>query len=193
VAQEAGLSRRRFAQLFREQVGLTPKLYRLLRRFQDVSRQIALPRLLNWGAWPWPGDTAIRRIWLTNSDTFQASHPVPIDGLSSGFFEDITFREIVAADLASGRHRNPTSNPQYFTTAYFHRPEELAAEVREARFSEVGVLAVEGPAWSASQFREVWGNPVQRGKLMEFLSPIEKEPSILGASAHLIVAATSVD
>ena len=116
-----------------------------------------------------------------------------IDGLSSGFFGDIIFREIVAADLASGRHRNPTSNPQYFTTAYFHRPDELAAEVREAGFSEVGVLAVEGPAWSASQFREVWGNPVQRWKLMEFLSLIEKEPSILGASAHFIVAATSVD
>jgi hypothetical protein len=34
---------------------------------------------------------------------------------------------------------------------------------------------------------------VQRGKLMEFLSLVEKEPSIHGASAHFIVAATSVD
>jgi hypothetical protein len=32
----------------------------------------------------------------------------------------------VTADLASGQHRNPTGNPAYFTTAYFHRPEELA-------------------------------------------------------------------
>ncbi len=41
VTREAGLSRRRFAQLFREQVGLTPKLYCRLRRFQEVVRKFA--------------------------------------------------------------------------------------------------------------------------------------------------------
>lgn len=115
-----------------------------------------------------------------------------IDGLSSGFFRDATFREIVAADLDSGQHRNSTNNPLYFTTAYFHRPEELAAEVKEAGFSEIRVLAVEGPVWSTSQFREAWSDPVQREKLMEFLSLIESEPSIQGASAHLIAVATPV-
>src|SRR6202041_3521783 len=37
VTRDAGLSRRRFAQLFREQVGLTPKLYCRVHRFQDVD------------------------------------------------------------------------------------------------------------------------------------------------------------
>ena len=41
VTRHAGLSRRRFAQLFREQVGLTPKLYCRLRRFRQVVGQIA--------------------------------------------------------------------------------------------------------------------------------------------------------
>ena len=40
VTREAGLSRRRFAQLFREQVGLTPKLYCRLHRFQGVVRKL---------------------------------------------------------------------------------------------------------------------------------------------------------
>jgi AraC-like DNA-binding protein len=48
VAQEAGLSRRRFAQLFREQVGLTPKLYCRLRRFQGVLRQIPWGAPVDW-------------------------------------------------------------------------------------------------------------------------------------------------
>jgi AraC-like DNA-binding protein len=48
VAREAGLSRRRFAQLFREQVGVTPKLYCRLHRFQDVLRQIALGAPVDW-------------------------------------------------------------------------------------------------------------------------------------------------
>ncbi len=109
-----------------------------------------------------------------------------IDGLSRGFFADPEFRGIVAADLASGQHRNPTNHVEYFTTAYFHRPEELAAEARDAGFHDVVVLAVEGPAWSAARFLNTWDDPAQRASLMKFLSLIEREPSMLGASAHLI-------
>jgi ubiquinone/menaquinone biosynthesis C-methylase UbiE len=112
-----------------------------------------------------------------------------LDGLSTGNFRDAEFREIVAADLASGQHRNPMNHPAYFTTAYFHRPEDLAAEVREAGFGEVQILAVEGPAWSTALFREAWDNHAQRKSLMEFLSLIEREPSVQGASAHFIAVA----
>ncbi len=112
-----------------------------------------------------------------------------MDGLASGFFRDAEFRNIVATDLASGQHRNPTSNPFYFTTAYFHRPEDLDEEVRSAGFDDVETLAVEGPAWSAAQFAESWNEPAQRQSLMEFLSMIEREPSVKGASAHLMAIA----
>lgn len=112
-----------------------------------------------------------------------------IDGLSSGFFADAAFRKIVAADLASGQHRNPTNHPEYFTTAYFHRPEDLAAEVRDAGFGDVQVFALEGPAWSAARFREAWEDPIQRQSLMEFLSLMDREPSVQGASAHLLAVA----
>lgn len=48
VTREAGMSRRRFAQLFREQIGLTPKLYCRLHRFQGVLRQIASGAPVDW-------------------------------------------------------------------------------------------------------------------------------------------------
>jgi len=112
-----------------------------------------------------------------------------IDGLARGFFADEQFRGIVEADLASGQHRNPTNRPEYFTTAYFHRPEELASEAREAGFHDVQVLAVEGPAWSAGQFLAAWNDADQRESLMQFLASVEREPSILGASAHLVAVA----
>lgn len=112
-----------------------------------------------------------------------------IDGLKWGFFADGEFRKVVAADLASGQHRNPVNHPAYFTTAYFHRPEELAAEVRNAGFHDAKIIAVEGPVWSATRFEEAWNDPAQREKLMEFLSLIEQEPAILGASAHLLAVA----
>jgi ubiquinone/menaquinone biosynthesis C-methylase UbiE len=112
-----------------------------------------------------------------------------IDGLSSGFFQDEQFRKIVAADLASGQHRNPSDRPAYFTTAFFHRPEDLAAELREAGLESVRVVAVEGPVWSTSYFHRAWSDAQQRSELMQFLSLVEQEPSILGASAHLLAVA----
>jgi AraC-like DNA-binding protein len=48
VTKEAGLSRRRLSQLFREQVGITPKLYCRLLRFRQVVRQIASGGPVDW-------------------------------------------------------------------------------------------------------------------------------------------------
>jgi AraC-like DNA-binding protein len=48
VSLDSGLSRRRLGQLFREQVGMPPKLYCRLRRFQDVVQQIARGGPVDW-------------------------------------------------------------------------------------------------------------------------------------------------
>jgi AraC-like DNA-binding protein len=48
VARDSGLSRRRLSQLFREQIGIPPKLYCRLRRFQDVVQQIARGGPVDW-------------------------------------------------------------------------------------------------------------------------------------------------
>jgi ubiquinone/menaquinone biosynthesis C-methylase UbiE len=112
-----------------------------------------------------------------------------MDGVGSGFFSDPQFREIVAGDLASGEHRNLSNHPHYFTTAYFHRPEELREEVFEAGFSDVNVVALEGPVWCGEGIRKACGDRVQRERLLEFLRTVESEPSILGASAHFLAIA----
>jgi AraC-like DNA-binding protein len=48
VVRETGISRRRFSQLFREQVGTTPKLYCRILRFQQVVQQIASGAPVDW-------------------------------------------------------------------------------------------------------------------------------------------------
>jgi AraC-like DNA-binding protein len=48
VTKEAGLSRRRLSQLFREQVGIRPKLYCRLVRFRQVVQQIASGGPVDW-------------------------------------------------------------------------------------------------------------------------------------------------
>ena len=72
-----------------------------------------------------------------------------IDGLKHGVLDDATFREIVEGDLRDGQHRNPDlqARPEFFTTAYFHHPDELHAEAIAAGLRDVRLFAIEGPAW----------------------------------------------
>ena len=57
-----------------------------------------------------------------------------LDGLRQGFLDDPAFRQIVQRDLTDGQHRNPMNHPEYFTTAFFHDPQELETEVKESGF-----------------------------------------------------------
>jgi ubiquinone/menaquinone biosynthesis C-methylase UbiE len=112
-----------------------------------------------------------------------------LDGLNRGFLDDPGFAAIVDRDLASGQHRNTTGNEQYFTTAFFHRPEELAAEAAEAGFESADVLAVEGPGWAAQDLERQLSQPERRAQLLRLLGEVESEPAMLGASYHLLAVA----
>ena len=48
VAEQAGLSQRHFIQLFSEEVGLTPKVFCRVRRFQKVLRLVYQARQIEW-------------------------------------------------------------------------------------------------------------------------------------------------
>jgi ubiquinone/menaquinone biosynthesis C-methylase UbiE len=108
------------------------------------------------------------------------------DSLTHGFFDDPAFAPIIAQDLENGQHRNPTGNPLYFTDAFFHRPGELSREFLAAGFQILAVVAIEGPAWLARDFDRLWDDPAQRERLLEAVRKVEREPSILGASAHVM-------
>lgn len=109
-----------------------------------------------------------------------------LDGCARNLTADPRFVAIRDRDLEDGQHRNPTERIDYFTTAYFHRPEDLRAELESAGFGGVHVLGVEGPGWMLSDFDARWADPKLRGELLEVARRLEAEPSILGASAHLL-------
>src|SRR5919206_466490 len=70
-----------------------------------------------------------------------------LDGLYGGYLRDPRFWPIVERDLRDGQHRSPDADETFFTTAYFHRPEELREEVEESGFEVDAVVGVEGPGW----------------------------------------------
>lgn len=109
-----------------------------------------------------------------------------LDGMARKLTFDPAFVRMRDRDLRDGQHRNETDHPDYFTTAYFHRPEDLHAELEQAGFREIHVMGVEGPAWLLQDFDARWDDPIQRKEILDVTRALESEPSILGASAHLL-------
>jgi hypothetical protein len=67
-------------------------------------------------------------------------------------------------------------------------PEELRAEAEAAGFLVLGLYGIEGPGWALPDFEARWVDPARRAALLHVARLLESEPSILGASAHLLVA-----
>ena len=112
-----------------------------------------------------------------------------LDGLARDLLQDPRFANIVQQDIRDGQHRNPTERLDYFTTAYFHRPEELAGEVLAAGLTVTAVYGLEGPGWILPDVAERMADPQRRATLLSVARMLETEPSVLGWSAHLLVVA----
>ncbi len=109
-----------------------------------------------------------------------------LNGMLYGFLKDPVFLEIVKKGIQTGHHTNPTDNPLYFTTAYYHQPDELKNELTTVGFNNVSVLGVEGPGWLMPDFDNRWNDQEERAILMSLLEMTEAEPSLLGASSHIM-------
>jgi len=107
-----------------------------------------------------------------------------IDALCHDLFGDPTFLSIVEADMETGQHRNPTEEILYFTDAYFHRREEIRAEMEAAGFEVVAQLPIEGLGILARDFDSLWGDPRKRSSLLELLARAEGIEEVHDASTH---------
>jgi SAM-dependent methyltransferase len=112
-----------------------------------------------------------------------------MDGLAGDLFADPRFAAITEIDLHDGQHRNDCGKLDYFTTSYFHRPEDLRLEVRCAGLEVVGLFGVEGPGWILPDLRERLADPRRRQDLLRVARQVESEPSMIGTSAHLMAVA----
>ncbi len=80
------------------------------------------------------------------------------DGLARQYLFDPEFRSIAAQDLKDGQHRNPGQRPGWWTTAYFHHPDELRDEVIQAGLVVWELVGLEGLAVWLPQLADRWGN-----------------------------------
>ncbi|GLY03046.1 class I SAM-dependent methyltransferase [Actinoplanes sp. NBRC 101535] len=94
-----------------------------------------------------------------------------------------------AAFAGDGQYRNPGGDPARFTTAFFHRPQDLAAEVEEAGLRLRTLVAGSGVVRLLPGFAERLEDPDQRERILSALRLLEAEPSLLGISQNFIAIA----
>jgi ubiquinone/menaquinone biosynthesis C-methylase UbiE len=109
------------------------------------------------------------------------------DGLARGFLSDDRFKTIVQRDLRDGQHRNPTGEPHWFTTAFFHRPEDLEGEADEAGLRVLGLFGIEGLAAWLPQLDAVWATADGRETILDAVRATESEVSLRGLSPHMLL------
>ena len=105
-----------------------------------------------------------------------------LDGLKRRALSDPEFKAIVAGDVRDGQHRNPAGDerPEHFTTAFFHRPEELQREAHDAGFDDVELFVVEGPGWMVEDLND-------RDNQVFAARAVESERTLMSASSHIMV------
>lgn len=91
------------------------------------------------------------------------------------------FRKVID----TGRHNLKLG----FTTAHFHRPDELADEVRTAGFESVDVFGIEGPLAAALDAQGLERVDEMLPSAVACARLVEREASIMAASPHLLVLA----
>ena len=73
-----------------------------------------------------------------------------------------------------------------FTTAYFHRPADVPGEFTDAGLACSGQYGVEGALWLLGDVDARLDDPVRRAELLDAIRVGESDPSLLGASGHLL-------
>lgn len=109
------------------------------------------------------------------------------DSIRRGWLGEPDWVAAVEQTIVDGRHHGLAfGDRDRFTTAYFHHPAEIAPELTEAGLEVAAVVSVEGPPAIMTEADALLDNPADLEVLLRWLRLLESEPSLLGASSHLI-------
>ena len=98
--------------------------------------------------------------------------------------DDVIYR-MIESTVRTGLHRG-----EEIGLVYFHRPEELRAEITAAGFADVELRGVIGPAWIIRNVDEVWPDPTKREAILRIVRLLEREESLMGFSTHFMSIST---
>jgi hypothetical protein len=98
-------------------------------------------------------------------------------------------------DLKTGQHRNPGSDPGFFTTAYFHDRAGIASEITDSGLRLRDLLPIEGPLhWApgipgpAQRPRQAAAHPRQKGCGVPAVIASRQDCAMLAGRPFLVCA-----
>ena len=106
------------------------------------------------------------------------------EGFKNNLMNDEKFVEILDENLAFGMH-----NPQdtgYFTKAFFHTVELLKSEIKQAKFSFIDLVSIEGFAQALDTDRWL-SDEGKKETLLKYIRKTERIPELLGISGHHMI------
>lgn len=107
------------------------------------------------------------------------------DGFFENLVEDPDFVAIMKKDLLTGIHLNPTTK-NYFTSSYFHTPEEISQELEGNGYTSVKCFSIDGFGWLLPKIDDKLKDEKYTKLLFDTLRQTETERSLIGISAHLL-------
>ncbi len=113
-----------------------------------------------------------------------------VEGLGLGSFTNPEFLKIMHQDLTDGQHRNPTGKPEYFMDTFFHHSDELISETLEAGFNGAKLYAIESIGYLVQELDTLWEDEARKREILDILKMLEEEPTLMGASPHILIAGT---
>lgn len=146
-------------------------LYHLVERSERISALAEARRVLR------PGGVLAAAVI--------SRHASFLDGVFRRLLEQPGYPEVVDRGQRTGHHEPPVGSG-WFTRTYFHRPDELAAELTEAGFVDVDVRGIEGPAGWAHDLDQRRKDPAAWEQVMAAAERAERDPDLIGLSAHLL-------
>jgi 2-polyprenyl-3-methyl-5-hydroxy-6-metoxy-1,4-benzoquinol methylase len=112
-----------------------------------------------------------------------------IDGFQRDLVIDDRFYELLLQDLKTGTHLNETGNLTYFTTSYFHTPNEIISEIAESGLSLERLIPVECFGWIVQNLGEKEKDNAYMTKLLDTIRMVEGNDDLLPISPHTIAIA----
>jgi ubiquinone/menaquinone biosynthesis C-methylase UbiE len=110
--------------------------------------------------------------------------------LTDGFLKNLAlqpeFAVAMVSDTKTGRHSNPSGKAAYFTTAYFHHPDEIAPEIEAAGLRVEQILSIESFASCIPDIDIKIQNPEYQKILLPTISLVEEQKSLLGIGPHIM-------
>ena len=96
---------------------------------------------------------------------------------------------ILNNNLRNGRYESDSHPSRYFTTSFFHRPEELEDEVSETGLRQRGIFSVQGPGEYVRDLESRMSEASRREQLLELTRLVEEERTLMGMASHLAIVA----